>query len=138
VASAAKEHRPRLLVADDNPMVRQLIGDVLAREGYEIDAVDDGKKAIEKISADGFDAILLDLMMPVASGFDVIDWLGQNRPEVAKSCVIILTAAVRDLVKFDKTTVYAAIQKPFDIAELRDTVRKCIEDKWDTDAHTAS
>lgn len=119
----------RILVAEDNPEIRLLIQHVLSREGYEIEAVDNGERAIEKISNDSFDAILLDFMMPMASGFDVIHWIEQNKPDVAKSCVIILTAALRELKTFDKSKVFAAIPKPFDVMQLREVVRECIEKK---------
>jgi CheY-like chemotaxis protein len=124
---------PRILIAEDNPEIRQLMEHVLSRDGYEIEAVDNGELAIQKIEGDGFDAVLLDFMMPVASGFDVVDWIEQNRPEMAKSCVIILTAAVRELRNFDTSKVYAAIAKPFDVMQLREVVRECIENKSQPD-----
>jgi CheY-like chemotaxis protein len=119
----------RILIADDNQEILRLVSRVLASEGYDIEAVQDGATAIEKINADGFDAILLDFMMPLASGLEVIDWIEENRPEVAKACVIVMTAAVSELRKFDTTKVFAAIAKPFDIFALRDTVRRCIENR---------
>lgn len=118
----------RILIADDDPKIRKLIERVLVLDGYEIEAVDNGRQAIERINRATFDAILLDFMMPIASGFDVLAWIEKNRPDMAKTCVIILTAAIRDLAKFDTSSVYAAIPKPFDISELRDVVRKCIGD----------
>ena len=120
---------PRVLIADDNREIRELIVRILQQDGYAIEAVDDGNKAIEKITEASFDAILLDFMMPLASGFDVIKWIEANRPDVARGCVIIITAAVRDLKSFDTSTVFAAIRKPFEIAELRDTVRACVAAK---------
>jgi CheY-like chemotaxis protein len=119
----------RVLIADDNAEIRTLVGRVLERDGHDVEAVGDGRKAIAKIETERYDAILLDFMMPGATGFDVINWIVQNRPEVAKSCVIILTAAVQELQKFDTSKVYAAVAKPFDVGELREIVRKCIEKK---------
>jgi len=118
---------PRVLIAEDSPEIRLLVSRVLSTDGYEVCTVDDGREAIAKITEESFDAIVLDFMMPHTSGFEVIDWLQEHRPEVAKSCVIILTAAVHELKKFDASTVFAAVTKPFDVYELRDTVRKCIE-----------
>lgn len=117
---------PRILIADDNREIRDLIARVLRQDGYAIEAVEDGEKAIEKIRKSAFDAILLDFMMPLASGFDVIRWIEQNRPDVATGCVIIITAGMRELKNFDASTVYAAIAKPFDIGELREVVRACV------------
>jgi DNA-binding response OmpR family regulator len=117
----------RILIAEDNHEIRSLVCRVLAHEGYEVESVADGEKAIERISSDHFDAIVLDFMMPLKSGFDVIQWIEANRPDVASSCVIVLTAAVFSLKTFDRATVYAAIPKPFDIDDLRNTVRQCVE-----------
>ena len=119
----------RVLIAEDSPEIRLLVNRVLMTDGYEVVTVDDGGEAIAKITEETFDAIVLDFMMPHTSGFEVIDWLREHRPEVAKSCVIILTAAVHELKKFDASTVYATVTKPFDVYELRDTVRKCIDSK---------
>jgi CheY-like chemotaxis protein len=66
---------PRVLVAEDSPEIRLLVSRVLTIEGYDVSTVDDGREAIAKISEEAFDAILLDFMMPHASGFDVIDWI---------------------------------------------------------------
>jgi PAS domain S-box-containing protein len=81
----------RLLVADDDPnvvdMVRQLIGDLPC----EIQAVQDGMEALEAIRAHPPDVILLDLMMPRLDGFGVIDEL-QKDPQLKNIPVIVLTA----------------------------------------------
>lgn len=123
---------PRVLIAEDNPEIRRLLEYVLSREGYDIEATDNGGTAIEKIQHDTFDVILLDFMMPVASGFDVITWIEENRPDVAKSCVIIITAAIRALEHFDTSKVFAALEKPFDVEHLREVVRECIESRHAT------
>jgi DNA-binding response OmpR family regulator len=117
----------RVLIAEDSPEIRLLVSRVLATEGYDVSTVDDGREAIAKIREQHFDAILLDFMMPHVSGFGVIDWIQENRPDVAKSCVIVMTAAMHELKKFDTSTVFATITKPFDVYVLRDTVRKCID-----------
>ena len=120
---------PRVLIAEDNPEIRTLVGRVLQGEGYAVETADDGSEAIAKIGQEHYDAILLDFMMPAVSGFDVVEWIERNRPDVAKSCVIIITAAVHELRNFDTSKVYAAIAKPFDVVELRDVVRKCVAEK---------
>jgi len=119
----------RILLAEDNREVSVLVQRVLAQDGYEIEPVDNGQTAIEKIATEHFDAILLDFMMPLASGFDVITWIEENRPELGQSCVIVLTAAVHELKTFDASKVYATVAKPFDVFALRETVRRCIEEK---------
>ncbi len=120
---------PHVLIVDDNREIRQLIGRVLSQDGYVIENAEDGKQAIEMIGSHAFDVILLDFMMPLASGSDVIRWIQENRPDVAKGSVIIITAAMRELKSFDTSTVYAAVAKPFDISELRNTVRSCVRER---------
>jgi CheY-like chemotaxis protein len=67
--------------------------------------------------------------MPVASGWEVLEWIKSHRPDVARSCVIVLTAAVRELKGLDAADVYAVLTKPFELEELRSTVKECIENR---------
>ena len=116
----------RVLIVEDNPEICQMVGRLLERDGFDVKSVQDGAEAIETISQESYDAILLDLMMPAVSGFDVIAWMSQNRPSVAKSCVIVVTAAIRELGSFDKSQVYATVAKPFDVFDLLRVVRNCV------------
>ena len=115
-----------ILLADDNHEIQRLVALVLGTDGYEVVAVENGAQAIEQLEAATFDAILLDLMMPVASGWDVLQWLTTNQPDVAKRSVIVLTAAVRELKGVDPASVYAVVTKPFDVFQLQSLVRACV------------
>jgi DNA-binding response OmpR family regulator len=129
VVSLQSSEMARILIAEDFREISDLMMRILARDGYEIDVVPDGSMAIEKLRTESYDAILLDFMMPVASGEDVLTWIAAHRPEIATACVIIVTAAARELKLFDKLRVYATLQKPFEIDDLRDTVRQCVSDR---------
>jgi len=114
-----------VLVVDDDDSIRKLIRSVLKRDGYAIDEARNGQEAIERIQQRRFDAILLDLMMPVMSGFEVISYLQQELPE--RRCVIVMSAASETrLQQVDRNAVYHLLRKPFDIHELSDVVRKCM------------
>lgn len=119
----------RILIAEDNHDIRRLLERIFERRGFEVESVSDGAQAIAKIDSNHYDAILLDYMMPIASGADVIEWIAEHRPEVGKSCVIVVTAAVRALEKVDLSQVYGTLTKPFDLVEVRELVEKCISDK---------
>src|SRR5438552_9442986 len=82
----------RLLVAEDDVGIRALIGSVLRHDGHTIEFAADGAEAVERISATHYDAIFLDLMMPAASGFEVLAWMHRNKPGLAKRSVIAVTA----------------------------------------------
>ena len=81
----------RLLVVDDDPIVVDMIGQLLEGEPYEVEAAEDGQQALEAISRRRPDVILLDLLMPRMDGFAVIEHLRQD-PEYALIPVIVLTA----------------------------------------------
>src|SRR3989449_4056061 len=83
--------RGRLLVVDDDPVVVDMVGQLLEGEPYEVEAAADGQEALEAISRRRPDVILLDLLMPRLDGFAVIEHLRQD-PEYAVIPVIVLTA----------------------------------------------
>ncbi|PYM91415.1 MAG: hypothetical protein DME04_19235 [Candidatus Rokuibacteriota bacterium] len=81
----------RLLVVDDDPLVVDMVGQLLEGEPYEVETAADGQEALEAISRRRPDVILLDLLMPRVDGFAVIEHLRQD-PEYALIPVIVLTA----------------------------------------------
>jgi len=118
----------RVLLAEDDQGIRALVGSVLYRAGLTVEFAADGKEAIERLQENSYDAILLDLMMPTASGFEVLAWMHKEKRGPAKQCVIILTAMPeKELVHLTEERVFAVIRKPFDIDELMDTVKRCID-----------
>lgn len=109
----------RVLVAEDDAEVRALVGAVLRQSSHKIDFAADGQEAIDRLGAGDFDIVLLDLMMPKASGFEVLAWMHRSKPGMAKRSVIVLTAmAEKDLVHLTQERVFAVIRKPFDINHL--------------------
>jgi len=120
--------RPQILVADDDKAIRTLIGTILTKSGFAVEAVGDGEQAIKALAAKNFDAVVLDLMMPKVDGFEVIDHIARTDPERVKRCVIVLSAlADRDLNKLDGRRVYRVIRKPFDLNELVSAVTQCVD-----------
>jgi CheY-like chemotaxis protein len=117
---------PRVLIADDDRAVRALLITVLARRGYVIDAVQNGAEAIQKLAASEYFAILLDLMMPVADGYEVIAYLEKTAPEVLSSRVIVLTAVSNaELRRLDGKSIFRILRKPFDLTDLANAVADC-------------
>ncbi|PYQ61692.1 MAG: hypothetical protein DMF58_03970 [Acidobacteria bacterium] len=119
----AKVSRPRALVADDDPSIRQLLCTIVRRERFDVDSVADGAQAIEKLQQHEYDIILLDLMMPRVDGFDVIDYLKEN-PPTTKPVVLVITAyADQKFKEVDASVVAEVVPKPFEIAELARSLR---------------
>jgi len=109
---------PRVLVVDDDPSILNLYRGVFRWKNLALDTADDGLDAIKKILAGQYNLILLDLMMPHMSGFQVIQWLKANRPESLR-CVVVVTALSPDAYReLDRTLIHDLVAKPFDVAEL--------------------
>jgi len=84
----------RLLLVEDDADARRLVGEALARRGWEVVTAGDGREGLERLAEVAPDAVLLDLMMPGMDGFEFVRQL-RARPEWASLPVVVLTA--RDL-----------------------------------------
>ena len=85
----------KILVADDEPMIREALKRILESEGYEICEADNGKAACEAVSKNSPDLVLLDAMMPVMDGFQVLKTLRDN-PATSSLPIIMLTATLAE------------------------------------------
>ena len=105
----------RILIVDDEKPICDLIDMNLSAAGYDCRSVQDGIAAIDLIEKEDFDLILLDIMLPGADGFDIMEYI---RP--LKVPVIFITARheVKDRVKGLKLGAEDYLVKPFDVLEL--------------------
>jgi CheY-like chemotaxis protein len=113
----------RVLVAEDDPPIRILIETVLQRAGFDVTSVHDGAWAIAQIQARPFDVLLIDLMMVPTSGYSVLKYLQNNKPELLQRVVILTAAHGMILRSVQKFGVYDIIKKPFDLEELHECVK---------------
>lgn len=112
--------RGRLLVADDEPHIRRILTSLLEMSGFTIDAVSDGTAALELLQGTlPYDVILLDIMMPGASGLQVLERL-RGFPHRADAPVVILTAKGQDADREEAYRLGAAdfVTKPFSPKKL--------------------
>ncbi|MDB4960372.1 MAG: response regulator receiver protein [Myxococcales bacterium] len=117
--AAAKEGR--VLVVDDEPMVRETLGQVLTDEGYVVDLAVDGESALERVQAARPDAILLDLMMPGMNGRQFLQAL-REVPAFAHVPVLIMTAVHGLNVNLATLGASEVVEKPFNVDELLNKV----------------
>jgi CheY-like chemotaxis protein len=121
-----EETRQRVLVADDDQSIRQLVCTIVKRENLVVDAAADGREAIEFLGKHEYAVVLLDLMMPRLDGFGVITWLKEN-PLPVKPIVLVITAyADQRFKEVDSDFVSGIIRKPFEIADLGNLIRLCV------------
>lgn len=105
----------KILIVDDEKSICDLIDINLSAAGYQCETVQDGLEAIERIEKEPFDLILLDVMLPGADGFDIMEYISP-----LKIPVIFITArnAVKDKVRGLKSGAEDYLVKPFDVIEL--------------------
>ena len=114
----------KILIADDEPNILISLEYLMKREGHEVLLAHDGREALEAIRQHRPDVVLLDVMMPVKSGFDVCQRIRAN-PDWSKVRVVMLTAKGRE-VEVSKGLALGAddyITKPFATKELLARVR---------------
>ncbi len=118
----------RILVVDDEAVVRKSLGGWLREEGYEVGAAASGKEALEALANEEWDIFLVDIKMPGMDGLELQRRIGGTHPEAA---VIIMTAyaSVDTAVEAMKQGAYDYIVKPFEPEALENLVRKAAERK---------
>jgi DNA-binding response OmpR family regulator len=119
-----------ILIVDDNPENRKVLGSLLTKNGYEVGSASDGFKALKFIENILPDLILLDVMMPGLDGFEVCKKLKNNFP-TKHIPIIFLTAKsnTEDIVKGFKVGGVDYVSKPFNSEELLARVNTHIEMK---------
>jgi CheY-like chemotaxis protein len=104
--------RPRVLIAEDDDVLRKLLAAIATRCGCSAETAADGWDAVEWLKSGTFDVVILDLMMPRMSGYDVIPHLRSLMPRPA---VLVLTAMTGErFLELDADVVTAIMHKPFD------------------------
>lgn len=110
-----------IMVVDDEQDILIVLGEFLSREGFKVLTASNGKMAIEKMSEQKIDLVLLDMAMPGLNGIETLRELKKIRPEVS----VIMITAYRDaekVVEAFRLGAYDCIFKPFDLKYLRQAV----------------
>ena len=114
----------KILIADDEPNIVTALEFLLERAGYEVRTARNGDEALAAIAQDPPDLVLLDIMMPVKSGYEVCKRI-REEPEWGKVKVVMLSAKGRD-AEVTKGLAMGAdlyVTKPFSTRELLSQIR---------------
>src|SRR5215471_14616504 len=120
--AADRGPRPRILVVDDEPEIRDFIIRALVADGYTVDAATNGAEGLRQCATHGYALIILDLVMPETDGRTVLTALQQDRPEQA----VIVLSCVNDVATKVSCLDLGAkdyLTKPFALAELLARIR---------------
>jgi two-component system response regulator PilR (NtrC family) len=110
--------KPRALVIDDEPDIRDLLGITLGRMQIEVVTAGDQASALKALGAERFDLVLTDMRLPDGNGLDIVEWIQQHRPGVPVA-VITAHGNVEAAVRALKLGAFDFISKPLDLAALR-------------------
>ncbi|HJT18601.1 MAG TPA: response regulator [Thermoanaerobaculia bacterium] len=114
-----------VLVAEDDPQISGMVNAVIAREGLRVVRVATGTEALLSLRHCDYSAIVLDLMLPERSGFDVLDCLRKCKPGSLQR-VVVMTASPRHVNSLDASELTGVLIKPFDINDLTRMVRTAV------------
>lgn len=113
----------KILIVDDEPSVAKTVKFILDAEGFETYTVFSGEECLKKIEEQAFDLVLLDIMMPKITGWQVFEEIRKTHPElkVAFLTVIRYSNAVKE--KLGKEGLAGYIAKPFENEDLVERVK---------------
>ena len=110
----------RALIVEDDPAIRRLVEKILSRNNIAIETAGDGNIAIEKLGSNHYSVIILDLMIPEANGFEVVDFMRSRN--ISTPVAVVSAVSQQALTKLDLDIVKLVISKPFDVDEFTKAV----------------
>ena len=118
----------KVLVADDETRIREVLVDILTDDGYDVAEAKNGRIALEKVQLDRPDIILLDVMMPEMDGFEALKQLNSD-PSTHSIPVIMVTAKGQetDIAVATEAGAWGYIRKPWENGEVEATVQAALE-----------
>lgn len=118
--------RERILVVDDEEVIRDLLVSFLMKEGYSIQTASSGVEALEELSKNSFDLVVTDINMPGMSGLDLLKNIRQQYPDTV---VLIMTgfASIETTMAAIKQGAYDYIMKPFKINEMKKAIDHALD-----------
>ena len=117
---------PKILVIEDEDLVRQSYNDMFSNFGYEVESVPNGREGMSRITKQDYDIVVTDLNMPEMNGIDVLKYIKKKKPYIE---VIVITgyATLENAIEAMKVGAYDYFAKPVDIEHVRIVISKCVK-----------
>ena len=116
-----------ILVADDHPANRKLVGRILEKHGHRFTLVSDGREALDRLDDGEFDIAILDMQMPEYSGTEVVQVFRMAHPDRFRMPFILLTAsATTHAINECKSVGASYLSKPFEPSGLLKMIDDCV------------
>ena len=125
--SPASPARARILLVDDDPMITELVVDMLGIEGYDVDTATNGIEALQKLERQRYDLIITDLHMPKLDGSGFYRELAQRKLHSLKRIIFLTgTTGASDEHRFVQESGVPVLFKPFNVSDLIELVRRLL------------
>jgi DNA-binding NtrC family response regulator len=117
-----------ILIVDDDTGVRDMLSSVLNDEGYSVEAVENGKKAIKACEKSPFDVALIDIELPDTKGTELLNRLKKMQPKMIR---IIITGhpSIENAMKAVNERADGYVLKPFEVTELLEMIARLLTEK---------
>ena len=112
----------RILIVDDEVAITEVLSMVMQAEGFDVNTAANGREGLDELARNEYDVVLLDLMMPVLDGVEMLDRLRTTDQRNQNTPVVLMSAGSPDVTKI-KARYSAYLPKPFNLVELLATVR---------------
>ena len=124
--TAAETHSPSILIIDDEPTLRDLLGQALRERGYAVSAAEDGRSAVEQVRNARFDVALCDLRMPGIDGLETLRQIKAINPDIE---IIIITAhgTMESAIESLRQGAFDFLVKPVVLQDLFFSINKALE-----------
>jgi DNA-binding NtrC family response regulator len=118
----------KILIADNEYLIRWSLCQALSQQGYEVVSVEDGKKAIEAATAQHFDFIITDIYMPELDGWEVLEMLRQTQPP--PRMIIITAHGNEETCRMAKEKgAWAYVEKPYIIDKIKEMLEEAFKNE---------
>jgi DNA-binding response OmpR family regulator len=117
--------KTKILLVDDDPGIREMLGRVLEEQGYLVLPAANGRDALDLAAATDIDLVLLDLNLPVKNGWDTFERITTDNPLMP---VVIITARPNQIFPALAAGVGALMEKPLDFPKLLETIRALLNE----------
>ena len=117
----------KLLIVDDEDDLRELLSQVLAGTGYQIQTAADGEEALALLAKESFDVVLLDIQMPKVDGIQVLKYLKKDKPEV-RAIVLTGYADLRNAMEAREFGARDFISKPYKLEDVLSTIERILNE----------
>ncbi len=115
----------RILIAEDDTAVREFVGRALAHAGHDVDTVDDGLQALDRLGEQDYDLLITDIVMPGLDGIALALKVAKERPDMS---ILMMTgyAAERQRAHNLDTLIHRVIAKPFSLRQICDAAKDAL------------